>query len=121
MYKNSNLAKSIRLALMFGGASLALTGTAAAQDQSEEEQAEEAQERITVTGSRITRTDYESASPVQITSSEEIKVSGFTKIEDLMNSLPKSRQRKLRTFLTALQVQLHLTFVVWVQSVLWCS
>lgn len=89
MYKNSNLAKSIRLALMFGGASLALTGTAAAQDQSEEEQAEEAQERITVTGSRITRTDYESASPVQITSSEEIKVSGFTKIEDLMNSLPQ--------------------------------
>ncbi|WP_246194834.1 TonB-dependent receptor domain-containing protein [Pseudidiomarina piscicola] len=83
------MAKSIRLALMFGGASLAMSGTAAAQAQSDDEQAEEAQERITVTGSRIKRTDYESSSPVQITSSEEIKASGFTRIEDLMNSLPQ--------------------------------
>lgn len=89
MYTNNKLAKSIRLALMFGGASIALTGTAAAQDQSGDDAAEEAQERITVTGSRIKRTDYESASPVQITSSEEIKNSGFTRIEDLMNSLPQ--------------------------------
>ncbi|MFC0444293.1 TonB-dependent receptor domain-containing protein [Pseudidiomarina halophila] len=89
MYKNSKMAKSIRLALMFGGASLAMSGTAAAQAQADEEQAEEAQERITVTGSRIKRTDYESSSPVQITSSEEIKASGFTRIEDLMNSLPQ--------------------------------
>ncbi|OZB05780.1 MAG: TonB-dependent receptor [Idiomarina sp. 34-48-12] len=89
MYTNNKLAKSIRLALMFGGASLALSGTAAAQDQSGDEAEVEAQERITVTGSRIKRTDYESASPVQITSSEEIKNSGFTRIEDLMNSLPQ--------------------------------
>ena len=46
-------------------------------------------ERIEVTGSRIKRTDIETASPVQITSAEDIKLSGFTKIEDLMNSLPQ--------------------------------
>lgn len=87
MYTNNKLAKSIRLALMFGGASVAVSGTAFAQDESEA--GVEAEERIQVTGSRIKRTDYETASPVQITSAEEIKLSGFTRIEDLMNSLPQ--------------------------------
>ncbi|RUO65897.1 TonB-dependent Receptor Plug Domain [Pseudidiomarina planktonica] len=87
MYTNNKLAKSIRLALMFGGASVALSSTANAQEESTGEEA--AQERIQVTGSRISRTDYESSSPVQITSAEEIKLSGYTRIEDLMNSLPQ--------------------------------
>ncbi len=46
-------------------------------------------EKVTITGSRIKRADIETASPVTITSSEEIKLSGFTRIEDLMNSLPQ--------------------------------
>lgn len=86
MYNNSKVAKAIRLAMMFGAAATASVSTAAFS--ADEEAAEEDVERIEVTGSRIKRTDMESSSPVHITSSEEIKLSGFTRIEDMLNSLP---------------------------------
>lgn len=84
MYTNNKLAKSVRLALMFGGASLAFTGTAAAQDQSEEAQAEEAQERIQVTGSRIKRTDLEGAVPLTVIDREAIELSGDLSVTDVL-------------------------------------
>jgi len=59
--------------------------TAFAADADEEEE----ENTVTITGSRIKRTDYETSSSVHVTSSEEITMSGFTKIEDLMNSLPQ--------------------------------
>jgi len=86
MYNNSKVAKAIRLAMMFGAAATASVSTSAF---SAEEGAEEDVERIEVTGSRIKRTDMETSSPVSVTSSEDIKLSGFTRIEDLMNSLPQ--------------------------------
>ena len=64
--------------------SLVSAPTVFAADEDEEDV-----QKITVTGSRIQRTDIETASPIQITSSEEIALSGFTRIEDLMNSLPQ--------------------------------
>ena len=85
MYNNSKVAKAIRLAMMFGAAATASVSTSAF---SAEDEAEEV-ERIEVTGSRIKRTDMETSSPVSVTSSEDIKLSGFTRIEDLMNSLPQ--------------------------------
>ena len=84
MYTNNKLAKSIRLALMFGGASIALTGTAAAQDQSEDAQVEQAQERIQVTGSRLNRTDMEGALPVTVISREDLDASGDISVADYM-------------------------------------
>ncbi|HET8817843.1 MAG TPA: TonB-dependent receptor, partial [Pseudidiomarina sp.] len=86
MYTNNKLAKSIRLALMFGGASLAFSGSAIAQDQSEDEQAEEAQERITVTGSRIQRTDLEGAVPVTVIDREAIDLSGDMSVSDVIRN-----------------------------------
>ncbi|RUO56200.1 TonB-dependent receptor plug domain-containing protein [Pseudidiomarina homiensis] len=89
MYTNNKLAKSIRLALMFGGASLALSGAAMAQDQQEEdeEQAqEEAQERIQVTGSRIQRTDMEGAVPVTVIDREAIDLSGDISVADIVRN-----------------------------------
>lgn len=85
MYTNNKLSKAVRLALAFGAASA--TAFTASVNAAEEEVAKV--ERIEVTGSRIKRTDLETSSPIQITSAEEIKLSGFTKIEDLMNSLPQ--------------------------------
>lgn len=87
MFNNHKTAKAVRIALAFGAASTAVFTSGAAF--AAEEEAKEKVERIEVTGSRIKRTDMETASPVQITSSEEIKLSGFTRIEDLMNSLPQ--------------------------------
>lgn len=86
MYTNNKLSKAVRLAIAFGAAST--TAFTASVSAAEEEEVAKV-ERIEVTGSRIKRTDLETSSPIQITSAEEIKLSGFTRIEDLMNSLPQ--------------------------------
>lgn len=84
MYTNKKLAKSIRLALMFGGASMAVSGAAMAQDQSAEDGAEKAQERIQVTGSRLNRTDMEGALPVTVISREDLDASGDISVADFL-------------------------------------
>lgn len=86
MYTNNKLAKSIRLALMFSGASLALTGVASAQDTSaaEQDEADKAQERIQVTGSRIKRSDLEGDLPVTVIDRDTIDMSGDMSISDLL-------------------------------------
>lgn len=86
MFTNNKLSKAVQVAIAFGAASTAFSASVSAQ---EEIAAKEEVERIEVTGSRIKRTDVETASPVQITSAEEIKLSGFTRLEDMMNSLPQ--------------------------------
>ena len=79
----NHLQKAVKAA-MFTGAALAVALPAAyAAD------ADDTVEEITVTGSRIKRDGFDSVSPVAVTSSEEIKVSGFTRIEDLLNTLPQ--------------------------------
>lgn len=89
MFSNNKTANAVRIALAFGAASTAAFTSASVSAQEQTEEAKDKVERIEVTGSRIKRVDVETASPVQITSSEDIKLSGFTKIEDLMNSLPQ--------------------------------
>ncbi len=44
---------------------------------------------IIVTGSRIPQPNLESASPVTVVSSQEVKLSGTSRTEDLINSLPQ--------------------------------
>ncbi|AIY65885.1 TonB-dependent receptor [Pseudoalteromonas piratica] len=84
---NNKLAKAVRLAIAFGGASTAVF--AANANAAEEQQAAEQVERIEVTGSRIKRTDMEGASPVTVMSAEEIKLSGYSRVEDILNQLPQ--------------------------------
>ena len=43
---------------------------------------------IVVTGSRIPRPNLESAAPVTVVSDQDVKLSGATRIEDVLNSLP---------------------------------
>jgi outer membrane receptor protein involved in Fe transport len=57
---------------------------AVAQDESADGGAEE----IVVTGSRIPQPNLDSAAPVTVVSSQDIKLQGTTKVEDLLNSLP---------------------------------
>jgi outer membrane receptor protein involved in Fe transport len=83
---NNKVSKAVRLALAFGTAS---TAAFSVNSYAAEEEAAEKVERIEVTGSRIKRTDIETASPVQVTTAEEIAVAGFTRVEDMMNSLPQ--------------------------------
>lgn len=76
---------------------LALTATPAfAQDAEAESQdvetadatAQDEDTLIVVTGSRIARPGVESPSPVTVVGSEDIKLQGTTRIEDILNSLP---------------------------------
>ena len=43
---------------------------------------------IIVTGSRIPQPNLESAAPVTVVSDQDVKLSGTTRIEDVLNSLP---------------------------------
>lgn len=83
MYNNSKVAKSIRLALMIGAASTAAISTSAF---SAEEGADV--ERIEVTGSRIKRTDLESASPITVFSSEDLASTGAVTLEEFIQNIP---------------------------------
>ncbi|KGJ96327.1 TonB-dependent receptor domain-containing protein [Colwellia psychrerythraea] len=85
MYNNSKVAKAIRLAMMFGaGAAAAISAPTFAAEEGADEV-----EKIQVTGSRIKRADMETSSPMSVTSAEDIKVSGFTRVEDMLNTLPQ--------------------------------
>lgn len=85
MFTNNKLSKAVRLAVAFGAASTAVfTGAVAAQE------AEEAKdvERIEVTGSRIKRTDLESASPIFVMDREAIASAGQVSIGDILQQIP---------------------------------
>jgi iron complex outermembrane receptor protein len=82
---NNKVSKAVRLAIAFGAVSTAAfsASTIAAEEGLEKV------ERIQVTGSRIKRTDLETSSPVTVMTAEEIKLSGFTRVEDILNQLPQ--------------------------------
>lgn len=46
-------------------------------------------ETVQVTGSRLQRTDLETATPVYVLSSDAIKAAGYQRVEDVLNSLPQ--------------------------------
>ncbi|MCF6458250.1 TonB-dependent receptor [Pseudoalteromonas sp. MMG024] len=79
---NNKLAKAVRLAIAFGGAS---TAVFAANANAAEEQAAEAVERIEVTGSRIKRTDMEGANPVVVIDRASLDNSGQLSVSDVLN------------------------------------
>ncbi|WP_394175570.1 TonB-dependent receptor plug domain-containing protein [Thalassotalea litorea] len=80
---------SIVKAFLFGTSTVsALSVTAAnAEAQQDAQQALDV-ERIEITGSRINRTDMETASPVAVIGAEQIAKSGFTSVQEILNVQP---------------------------------
>lgn len=76
MQPNSILAKAVRFALIGGAATAALSVPAVYSAD------EDSVERIQVTGSRIKRTDMETATPVTVMSAEDMAKQGFTNVQD---------------------------------------
>jgi len=76
---NVKLSRAIKLAILTAGASSVALPVVAQEEQIEE---------ITVTGSRIVRTDLNSVSPMQIVDNEEFVISGNINIEQKLNELP---------------------------------
>ena len=71
---------------MICGAALAAAGPAFAQATAGAEEVAE----VVVTGTRIPSPNLESVSPVTAVSSAEIKATGVTRVEDMVNSLPQA-------------------------------
>ena len=67
---------------------IALAATSVTSVQAVAEEGAEEVERIAVTGSRINRTDIESASPVTVISSDFITKSGFTSVQEILSMQP---------------------------------
>lgn len=85
MFASNKLASAVRYAVLYGAAvSAVATANAIAAD------ADGAQdvERIEVTGSRIKRTDLETASPVSVFSAQDLSDSGYVTVEDFIQDMP---------------------------------
>ena len=69
--------------MICGAALLGLSSQAAAQTSGEVSE-------VVVTGTRIPSPNLESVSPVTAVSAAEIKATGVTRVEDMINSLPQA-------------------------------
>lgn len=84
-----NMKNLLKLASAPAVLGFALASVAAyAQEAPAADTAEDAS-TIVVTGSRLASPNLESASPVTVVSAEEIAITGTTRVEDLVNSLPQ--------------------------------
>ncbi|MDP2635358.1 MULTISPECIES: TonB-dependent receptor [unclassified Pseudoalteromonas] len=79
---NNKVSKAVRLAIAFGAAS---TAAFSASTIAAEEGAEKV-ERIQVTGSRISRTDMETATPVTVFTSVEIEKTGVSTVAEFLRT-----------------------------------
>lgn len=91
MYKKSKIANALRNAIAVSAIAMVAVPAAYAEEAEEENE-----NMVTITGSRIKRTDVEGSLPVTTISSEFILSSGVTSVPDLMAQLPQ-----MQGFLTA--------------------
>src|ERR1700756_2548972 len=89
--ENRTLRRAVRLALMNGGAVAAGVAGHSSIAPAQEAPAAKAPviEEGVVTGSRITAANLEAISPITAVTAQEIKDTGVSRVEDLLNSLPQ--------------------------------
>ncbi|HKU13637.1 MAG TPA: TonB-dependent receptor [Steroidobacteraceae bacterium] len=87
MSTNVSVRRAVRCALL-SGAVTAFAGIAPAQAQQAAQ--ETTIQEVVVTGSRIAQPGLTSVSPVTAVSSEDVKIQGVTRTEDLINNLPQA-------------------------------
>src|SRR5215472_3766256 len=96
MTRSSYIARPVQRVLAVG-ITTALSGLLAvhAQEQAPPSAAEQSLQTVVVTGSIIKRTDFETPSPVQVMTSEDLQQSGFTSVSDVLRSLAANGQGNL--------------------------
>ena len=96
---DNNLKTRLLMSSMIAGAMFAVSATVPAIAQEDETavtttdaapEAEARQQMITVTGSRIQSPNLTTTSPVSSVSSEDFKLQGVTRVEDLVTQLPQA-------------------------------
>ena len=83
--KITKITKAIKLAAAFGTATSAIVAT---PHVLAEEAADDSVERISVTGSRIKRSEFESASPISVFDSKQILATGVTSVDEFLKDIP---------------------------------
>ena len=86
MSRNNKLALAVRRTLVLGAASTAVF----VQPIQAAEEGSSTISEVIVTGSRIAQPGLTSISPVVSVGSEQIKIEGVTRVEDLINNLPQA-------------------------------
>ena len=94
--KQKFLTKAIRQSLLLGAVTTGLYGPQVLAQTSDSEDVEE-QGKITVTGSRIKRSDVEGALPVTVITREEIELSGESNAADFLRNLTFNSAGSFRT------------------------
>ncbi len=86
--KNSPIVKAVRNALLgvVAVSLLAITTVYAADEEDEDED----ENKVTVTGSRIKRSEYEGAAPVIVITSEDMAIRGDTTVYDALKNLTQN-------------------------------
>lgn len=88
MFNNSKLAKSIRLAMLFGATTLVAPYSMAQDAAADAGEEQEAVEKIEVTGSRIKKLDLETTRPVTFIDSDYIAERGITNAQSAVTDIP---------------------------------
>lgn len=88
MFNNNKLAKSVRLAIAFGAAATLFGPQAYAQEA--EEAADDELEKITVTGSRIKRTDLEGPQQLLVITADDMASKGNVTVFDALTNLSQN-------------------------------
>jgi iron complex outermembrane recepter protein len=97
MSRSIDVARSIRLTLTVSAAATlsSLAATAYAQEQAASSASDQTLQTVVVTGSLIKRTDFETPSPVQVISSQDLQQSGYTSVQQVLSNLAANGQGTL--------------------------
>src|SRR5262245_64040857 len=83
MAKSNSVQRAVRCALLTSASAAAVALPVQAQEDA-------AISEVVVTGSRIPQPNLTSISPVTSVGSDQIKIEGVTRVEDLINNLPQA-------------------------------
>lgn len=86
--KRNPIAKAVKVALLAAASVSAFAVPAVFAAETEEEAADDS--RITITGSRIRRTEFVSESAVAVMNAEQFELTATVNTEDLLNTLPQT-------------------------------
>ena len=95
MTRHTGFARSIRRALAVCAVTVASGAIAVHAQEQAQATSEQTLQTVVVTGSIIKRTDFETPSPVQVMTAEDLQQSGFTSVSEVLRNLSANGQGTL--------------------------
>jgi len=95
MTRYSEIARSIRCLLTVGAVTVASGVVAVHAQEQTQASSEQTLQTVVVTGSMIKRTDFETPSPVQVITSQDLQQSGYTTVQQVLANLSANGQGTL--------------------------